>query len=172
MIKEIIKKIRIVFLTTFKYNFKTVGLNFYCGRSLSIRPNTVTVGNNVFIGSYANLAVKELIIEDHVMLAPRVGIVGGDHRFDVVGTPIRASGRDKEKPVLIKKDAWIGYNSTIMQGVTIGEGSIVAACSLVTKDVEPYSIVGGSPAIFIRKRFSKEEDIFIHSKMINGEFSV
>ena len=171
MIKRLLKNVRVLFLTSFKYKFKSVGSNFYCGKSLSVRPNSVKVGNSVFIGSYANLAVKELIIEDHVMLASRVGVVGGDHRFDIVGTPIRATGRDIEKSVLIKKDAWIGYNSTIMHGVTIGEGSIVAACSLVTKDVEPYTIVGGNPAVFLRKRFSKDEDILTHSKLINGEHS-
>jgi virginiamycin A acetyltransferase len=55
----------------------------------------------------------------------------------------------------IGNDVWIGYNATIMSGVTIGDGAIIAANSTVIKDVEPYSIVGGNPAKEIKKRFSK-----------------
>ncbi len=56
----------------------------------------------------------------------------------------------------IGNDVWIGYNATIMGGVTIGDGAIIATNSTVIKDVEPYSIVGGNPAIEIKKRFDKE----------------
>ncbi|WP_339926469.1 CatB-related O-acetyltransferase [uncultured Cyclobacterium sp.] len=56
----------------------------------------------------------------------------------------------------IGNDVWIGYNATIMAGVTIGDGAIIATNSTVIKDVEPYSIVGGNPAKEIKKRFSKE----------------
>ncbi len=56
----------------------------------------------------------------------------------------------------IGNDVWIGYNATIMAGVNIGDGAIIAANSIVTKDVEPYTIVGGNPAKKIRKRFSED----------------
>jgi len=55
--------------------------------------------------------------------------------------------------IVVGNDVWIGYNATIMAGVTIGDGAIIAANSTVVKDVEPYSIVGGNPAQIIRKRF-------------------
>lgn len=170
MIKKVLKKIRIFFLLILKYKFIKVGKNFYCGKHLMVRPNTVEIGNDVFIGSYANLAVVKLKIEDFVMLAPRVGIVGGDHKFNVVGLPIKETGRDIEKEVLLKKDCWIGYNSTILHGVTIGEGSIIAANSLVTKDVPPYTIWGGQPAKFMKNRFNNESDAVRHSKIIKGDF--
>ena len=57
---------------------------------------------------------------------------------------------------VIQKDVWIGYNSLIMPGIKIGNGSIIASNSVVVKDVEPYSIVGGNPAKLIRKRFDNE----------------
>lgn len=57
----------------------------------------------------------------------------------------------------IGNDVWIGFNSTIMPGIKIGDGAIIASNSTVTKDVEPYSIVGGNPAKEIKKRFSKEQ---------------
>ncbi|MDR7871376.1 MAG: CatB-related O-acetyltransferase [Tissierellaceae bacterium] len=66
---------------------------------------------------------------------------------------------------IIGNDCWIGSNAVIMQGVTIGDGAIIGAGSVVTKDVQPYSIVGGVPAKFIRYRFDKEErDYLLSSK--------
>ena len=58
--------------------------------------------------------------------------------------------------IVVKDDVWIGFNSTILSGVTIGQGAIIAAGSLVTKDVAPYSIVGGNPAKLIKYRFEQE----------------
>lgn len=57
---------------------------------------------------------------------------------------------------VIGNDVWIGRESVIMPGVKIGDGSIIAAYSIVTKDIEPYSVVGGNPAKFIKKRFDDE----------------
>lgn len=57
----------------------------------------------------------------------------------------------------VGNDVWIGFNSTIMPGVKIGDGAIIGTNSVVTKNVEPYSIVGGNPAKEIKKRFSKEQ---------------
>lgn len=62
----------------------------------------------------------------------------------------------KKGDIIIGNDVWIGYNTTIMSGVTIGDGAIIATNSTVIKDVEPYSIVGGNPAFEIRKRFPEE----------------
>ena len=62
----------------------------------------------------------------------------------------------KKGDINIGNDVWIGYNATIMAGVTIGDGAIIATNATVIKDVEPYSVVGGNPAREIKKRFSKE----------------
>lgn len=61
------------------------------------------------------------------------------------------------KPIIIKNDVWIGARAVILDGVTIGDGAIIAAGSVVTKNVEPYTIVGGIPAKLIRRRFSEED---------------
>jgi maltose O-acetyltransferase len=66
------------------------------------------------------------------------------------GHPVSNEFDIKSKPVVIESDVWIGFNSTILKGVTIGTGAIVAACSLVTKDVPPKTIVAGNPARLIR----------------------
>jgi len=164
--KGLLKRIKVYLLTNFKYKFKSYGENFYFGSGLFVRPNSVSVGNNVYIGRNAHLSVKELIIGDYVMFASNVSIVGGDHDFKVVGTPIRNTGRDEEKKVEVKKDAWLGHGAIILHGVTIGEGAIVAAGSVVTKDVPSYTIVGGNPAKKIKMRFT-EEEILIHKKSLD-----
>lgn len=85
------------------------------------------------------------------MFGPHVSIRGGDHRSDIVGRYIdEVKDTDKipqnDKDVIFEGDNWIGMNSTILKGVTIGRGSIVAAGSVVVKSTPPYSIVGGVPA--------------------------
>lgn len=60
-------------------------------------------------------------------------------------------------PIIVKDDVWIGFGSLVLSGVTIGQGAVIAAGSVVTKDVPPYAIVGGNPAHVIRYRFSNEK---------------
>ena len=55
------------------------------------------------------------------------------------------------KPIIIESKVWIGFNVTILKGVTIGEGAVVGACSVVTKDVEPWTVVGGNPAQIVKR---------------------
>ena len=159
--KELLKRIRIFILLTFKYKFKTVGKNFYCGRNLIVRSNTVFLGDYVYIGNNAHLSIDKIIIDDYTLLASNVSIIGGDHKFSIVGTPIRETGRDIRKSVYIGKDCWIGHGAIIFDGVTIGEGCIIGAGSIVIKSVPEYSIAVGNPARVIRKRFS-ENDIEKH----------
>ena len=71
------------------------------------------------------------------------------------GNAIEGKTYPQKGNINIGNDVWIGYNATIMAGVTIGDGAIIATNSTVVKDVEPYSIVGGNPANLIRKRFAE-----------------
>ena len=66
------------------------------------------------------------------------------------------SAWDRKGEIIIGNDVWIGYEAVIMSGVTIGDGAIIGARSVVTKDIPPYTIVGGVPARQIRRRFSEE----------------
>jgi len=68
-----------------------------------------------------------------------------------------AEAWDNKGDIVIGNDVWIGFEAVIMAGVTIGDGAIIGSRAVVTKDVEPYSIVGGVPAKLIRKRFTKEQ---------------
>ena len=101
------------------------------------------------------------------MFGPNVTFMGGDHRVDVLGKymiDIKTKLPENDQPVIINEDVWVGANVIILKGVTIGEGSIIAAGSLVTKDVEEYTIVGGIPAKILKRRFSKEE-IITHNRL-------
>jgi len=101
----------------------------------------------------------------YVMFGPNVSIVGGDHRFDRPGTPIIFSDLPERLETVIGDDVWLGSRSLIMAGVRIGNGAIVAAGALVTRDVEPYMIVGGIPAREIRERFTPQEQA-LHEEML------
>ena len=109
----------------------------------------------------------------YVIIAPKVAIVGSDHRIDCAGMPIIFSGRPESRPTVIERDVWLGYRSTIISGVTVGRGSVVAAGAVVTKDVEPYSIVAGIPATKIGERFADtaaraEHDARVLGPIIHG----
>jgi acetyltransferase-like isoleucine patch superfamily enzyme len=157
MIKKLLKNIRVYLLIKYRLPFKSIGKGFYCGRGCFInKANTVIAGNNFFMGNYCHIAC-DVTIGNDVMFASFVALVGGDHRFDKIGCSMISSGRGENKPIVIGNDVWIGHGAIIMNGVKIGEGAIVAAGGVVTKDVEPYTIVGGNPIKFIKKRFSEEE---------------
>lgn len=113
----------------------------------------------------------KLIIGKFCMIASDVTFImnGANHLTDAISTyPFAIFGgawsnamEGKSYPIrkdtIIGNDVWIGYNATIMPGITIGDGAIIASNATVSKDVPPYSIVGGNPAKVIRKRFSDDD---------------
>jgi acetyltransferase-like isoleucine patch superfamily enzyme len=110
------------------------------------------MGNNSNIGPYNYIGCSgKIIIGNNVMLAPRVSIYAENHVFDNPDILIRDQGVAYQT-VIIEDDCWIAANSIILAGVTIGKGSVVAAGSVVTENVAPYSVVAGVPAKFIKSR--------------------
>ena len=130
----------------------------------------VSIGaNNLFINSRANI-----IIGDYVMFGPNVTVITGGHRTDLLGRKMSTVRNDEKLPendldIVFEGDNWIGANSTILRGVTIGIGSIIAAGAVVTKDVTPYSVWGGVPARLIKNRFSQDE-LEMHKEMIERTY--
>lgn len=110
------------------------------------------------IGDYSGIGEncvipKDTIIGKYVMMAPEVHIVANNHTFDDTEKPMCFQGSvEGQSPTVIEDDCWIGVRSIFTPGHHIGKGSIIGAGSVVTRDVEPYSIVGGNPAKLIRKR--------------------
>jgi acetyltransferase-like isoleucine patch superfamily enzyme len=105
------------------------------------------IGKNVFINfDCVFLDLGGITIEDGVLIAPKVSLLSESH-------PISPDQRHSlvPKPIHIKKNAWIGANATILQGVTIGENSVVAAGSVVSNDVPDNVVVGGTPAKIIKE---------------------
>jgi len=106
----------------------------------------ITIGKNVFINFDCTfLALGGITIEDDVLIGPKVSLITENHPLN----PEERKGL-AVKPIVIKKNAWIGANATILPGVTIGENSVVAAGAVVSKDVPDNTVVGGIPAKFIK----------------------
>jgi len=139
--------------TCFIAGKSTISSDLVAGEFAFIGPDC-TIGPGVRIGPYS-------------MLASRVAIVGGDHRFDFPGVPMIFSGRPDLRPTIIEADVWIGYGAIILAGVSIGRGSIVAAGALVTRDVAPYEIHGGVRARKIGERFAELADRMRHDEMLS-----
>ena len=130
---------------------KSVILSKGCSLAKDLRVSAFS-----FIGPHCSIYPR-VSIGRFSLLANHVSIIGGDHEYKKVGVPTIYSGRDKEKRTEIGQDVWIGANSIVMTGVKIGDGAIVAAGSVVTKDVAAYTMVGGVPARYIKDRFTDEE---------------
>ena len=111
----------------------------------------ISLGNNSGIGLRCRVR-GPLAIADDVMMGPEVIILGGGHRFDRTDLPMRLQGSPSPSKTRINNDVWIGARAIIMPGVEIGQGSIIGSGAVVTKDVPPYSIVGGVPAKVIKYR--------------------
>lgn len=123
--------------------------------------STVVIGRNTFIGGSRLITADRITIGDDVLISWGCTIV--DHNSHAIGWDDRKddvrdwyNGRkswDKVKisPVTIENKVWIGFNSIILAGVTVGEGAVVGCGSIVTKDVAPFTVVAGSPARPIRK---------------------
>lgn len=113
-------------------------------------PSEIRIGNNVHFGAEDRIAsMKSVIVEDDVLFAAFVHVTDHSHEYRKVGLPIRKQSVYCKGPVVIKKGAWLAFGCHILSGVTVGEYSVVAANSVVTKDVPPYSVVAGNPARLI-----------------------
>jgi galactoside O-acetyltransferase len=112
---------------------------------------TCVIGDNVWIGPMAYFDARDLVIEDSVGWGPGAKVLGSTHTALPVDVPIIRTDLEI-KPVRIGAWADIGTNATILPGVSIGKGAIVGAGAVVVSDVEPFSVVAGVPAKFIRWR--------------------
>ncbi len=140
-------------------------------------PHRINIGQNVYIGKYCTLNA-DIQIDDDVLIGNAVGLIGRyDHDFSCVGKTIKESPwigdadynfKGKNEEIVIERDSWVGYGAVILTGVRVGRGAIVAAGSVVVRDVAPYSIVAGNPAKAVSKRFT-EEQIARHEKRIGGD---
>jgi acetyltransferase-like isoleucine patch superfamily enzyme len=143
-------------------------------------PNKLVIGKRFYMGRYSQIEC-DAVIGNYVMFANFVCLVGRyDHNYEQVGVPTRESigirspkykwkGHGLE--TRIGDDVWIGLGSIVLSGVSIGEGSVIAAGSVVTRNVDEYAIYAGNPAKKIRERFSSRADRERHRDAIRIEQS-
>jgi acetyltransferase-like isoleucine patch superfamily enzyme len=167
MVRPYLRSIKIV-LQHFLYRLKNVHSTTYIASGSRFSRDLV-MGAHGYIGPGSRFS-PGVKIGRYVMIGPEVLIVGDDHIYDKPGTPVIFSGRpENRKSTVINDDVWIASRVLILSGVTIGQGAIIGAGALVTKDVEPYSVVVGSPAKHLRYRFTEEERI-LHDKALAQDY--
>ena len=177
---KILKKFRDFILIRIIWRRHQIGKGFHAGARVRLWSNNkLVIGRNFYIGRDSQISC-DAKIGDYVMLGNKVGLVGRyDHNYQQLGTPICLSdwiGDSKYNwkglsvKVEIEDDVWIGYGSTILTGVKIGQGSIIAAGSVVTKDVEAFSIYGGVPARKLSDRFENPELLREHLRLYDLKY--
>lgn len=115
-----------------------IGKNVDIDEFVNIRyPNNLSIGDNTFIGNNSFIqASGHVSIGKDVQIAPYVKIWSADQIFENIDTPIYKQGHNFDK-VTIEDDCWIGTGYVILKGITIGKGSVIGACSVVTKNIPP-----------------------------------
>jgi acetyltransferase-like isoleucine patch superfamily enzyme len=146
------------------------------GTNVRFDPDGFYSFENIILGSDVNLgmgptlmAAKSTIrIGNKVMFGPFVTLIGGGHNAAEIGrfmSDVHEKRPGDDLGVIIEDDVWVGTRAVILRGVTVGRGSIIAAASVVTKSVPPYSIVAGCPARAIKTRWSVET-LMRHEEML------
>lgn len=159
-----------------KGRFLSYGKDLHLGANVRLwAPNKLQIGDNVYIGK-DSLIECNATIGNHCLIANRVALVGKhDHDSQQIGIPVRFSSWIGDLPysadvrreeVVVSNDVWIGYGAILLTGVTVGKGAIVAAGSVVTRNVEPYTIVAGNPAIKVGLRFKGDDELHRHEAVI------
>lgn len=145
---------------------RNILIQFYYGLRHKEPSTYLMLGSDMsqdfIIGEYGFIARGAAICSNvefgkYVMVGPSLHVVGSDHLYQKLKVPVIFSGRPEQARTVIGDDVWIASRVTILAGVRIGSGAIVAAGSIVTKDVAEFSIVAGNPARIIGYRFDKNE---------------
>lgn len=134
---------------------KKAGEGLSIGRKCFIHKNT-EIGEGSGVG-YACVINNGVTMGKNIMMGPEVLIYTQNHNTSYVDVPMCKQGMQEMRPVIIEDDVWIGARAVILPGVTIGHGSVVGACAVVTKDVPPYSIYVGNPGRVVKIRTNKEK---------------
>lgn len=116
------------------------------------------IGDNSGIGINCQIhgPVK---IGNNVMMGVDVVIISANHRFDRIDIPMNQQGHQPDRPVIIGDDVWVGTRAILLPGVSIGDGAIIGAGAVVTKDVPPYAISAGNPASVIKYRNGVQSNV-------------
>lgn len=167
-IRYLLNILRTYYLLNIRYPWVT-----YKG-FVRIMPNVEFVRFNISIGHNVQFGKGSLIASDvefmnYILVAANVSFVGKrDHDYSHVGRTMWESPRGARLHTIVENDVWIGNNATIVAGVKIGAGSIIAANSVLTKDVPECEIWAGNPAKKIKDRFESEQAKQSHLNYLNN----
>lgn len=153
-----------------------------CGKNVMIKPMTsifkgienIYISDDVRIARYATIYTTKarVYIGSKTDIAPYLKIISGNHQTNDIGHFMFDNDVPKrpeyDQDITIEGDSWFGINVTILSGVTIGRGSIIAAGAVVTHSCPPYSIIGGIPAKILKYRFTIDE-VIEHEKHLYKE---
>lgn len=119
----------------------------------------ISIGKETFIGSDVCITGPgDIRIGERCLIAAHCGIYANNHRFENIDQPIQSQGISRQG-IFIDDDCWLGHAVTVLDGVTIGKGSVIGAGAVVTKDIPPYSVAVGVPAKVIKKRNIHEDSL-------------
>jgi acetyltransferase-like isoleucine patch superfamily enzyme len=122
---------------------------------LLCKDGRISIGKDVGIGAYSGLyavGTNTLTIGNDCLIGPYTYFGGTRYHFDKLDVPMREQGHDLRGGIVVGDDCWFGAGVQVMDGVTIGRGSVIASGAVVTQDVDEFSVVGGVPARLIRRR--------------------
>lgn len=142
----------------YRFTLHSVGTDVLIHPTVHIvTPHSISIGSHVYINRNVDLIADlgRITVGNFVRIGPRTRILGSTHASDQWNIPMYFQGQTAGN-VIIGDDVWIGGSVTILPNVTIGRGAIIGAGAIVTRDVKPYSFVGGVPARFIKYRFSAD----------------
>lgn len=133
----------------------TIGQNTRIGRNTRVSAGyegQIRIGSNIHIddGTFI-MAQQDIQIGDHTWIAAYCFITDFNHEFEKKNLKVSDQGYVR-RPVKIGRDVWIGTHSVVLPGVTVGDGAVIGAGSIVTKDIPPYTVVAGNPAKIIKQR--------------------
>lgn len=134
----------------FARRIAVLGRNVNIERSAFFTPD-LRIGDNSGLGIKAE-AYGPVIIGNNVMMGPEVVFYTSGHSYDRLDIPMNQQGSTEVRPIIIGDDVWIGRRVIILPGVKVGDGCVIGAGAIVTRDIPPYSVVGGVPAKVIKVR--------------------
>jgi acetyltransferase-like isoleucine patch superfamily enzyme len=167
ILKQILNAIRNVMIFRVRYPWVRHGRGVHCQWSAHfwsprrhiVLGDDVGIGRNCLFQADTELGSKVMVASDAAFLN------SDDHRYDVIGRAMWDSGRGDKHQIIVEDDVWIGHGSIILSPARIGRGAVVAAGSVVTRDVPRYAIVGGVPARVLKMRFTPEQ-IVEHERLL------
>lgn len=178
-LKSALRHLRTRWLLIGTGRFLNAGPGLHLGKGTRLwAPNYIRLGRDTYIGRNVTIECN-CEIGDFVLIANRVAIVGRkDHDFRAVGIPVRlapwvglSSDPSVKAPAIIETDVWLGFGATILSGVRVARGAVVAAGAVVTRDVPEYAIVAGNPAEVVGERFALHQRADHQYSISNGNFA-